>query len=75
MMGFLTSIVLIYSIWRAVINGVESSNINKKYGNYPPPETPNYAHRMWGWIVIGFVAAMSSGIFSGGIGECIGRWC
>jgi len=75
MIKILAFLVLIYAVWRAVVNGIESSNVDKQYGNFPPSGTPNYMGRMWGWIVIGFVAAMSSGFFSGGTGECVGRWC
>ncbi len=75
MIKILAFLVLIYAAWRAVINGIESSSVSKQHGNFPPSGTPNYMGRMWGWIVIGIVAAMASGIFSGGTGDCIGRWC
>ena len=75
MIKLIALLVMIYAAWRAVMNGIESSNVNKQYGNFPPSGTPNYMGRMWGWIVIGFVAAMASGIFSGGTGGCVGRWC
>lgn len=69
-------IILVYAAWRAAMNGVESSRVDKQYGNLPPSGTPNYMGRMWGWIVVAGVAAMASGIFSGGTGGCMGsRWC
>lgn len=76
MIQVIAFLVLVYAVWRAIVNGAESSNVYKQFRNLPPPGTPNYMGRMWGWIVVGFVAAMSSGIFSGGTGGCIGsRWC
>lgn len=57
-------IVMLYAIYRAYINYQLFSSSNDTYGNIGSrsKNLPNYGLRIWGWIAVAVISALSAGI-------------
>ena len=57
-------IVMVYACYRAYINYQLFSTANDTYGNIGSrsKNLPNYGLRIWGWIAVAALSAMSAGI-------------
>lgn len=66
--------IMVYSVWRAIVNYLLFDAANKQYGSdwMWPAGTPNYGLRIWLWIGAAVVGALMSGFFEGG-GGCGSR--
>lgn len=56
--------VMIFACYRAYVNYQHFSTTNDEYGSIHSnsKNLPNYGMRMWGWIALASISALSSGV-------------
>ena len=62
--AFIGIAVMIFACYKAYINYQCFSDANNAYGDISSKSNnlPNYGMRMWGWIALAVISALSSGV-------------